>query len=99
MIINDLNYFEDASEEVFGGRGFKSNTNINTTAVLDKKITETINKNVKVTLNLPGQIAEATAVADVYGFNKAIASTYTVTQVDKVGNVTGSFSESLSAGY
>ncbi len=99
MIISELNYLESAEAEVFGGRGFTSTTTIDVTADLAKNITETIYKNFVVKASVVGQTAEATAVADVTGYKNALASTYTVTQVEADGLVTGSFAESLSFGH
>ncbi|MEH1968580.1 hypothetical protein [Nostoc sp.] len=78
MIISDLNYLENTSEEVIGGYDFTASKNVAIVA----NITETINisKNVTSNLNLSGYLATAegqayavgnATVAEVYSFSTA----------------------------
>lgn len=70
MIISDLNYLENTSEEIFGGRG----VNINSTFALNKTVSasvnETFNKTVSTNLGgLQGNVAEVTGTSDARGNN------------------------------
>jgi len=72
MIISDLNYLEDATQEIVGGVGI----NINSTFKLTKDVTanvgvnEAFNKTVKLDLGgLNGNGAEVLGTADATGNN------------------------------
>ncbi len=72
MIISDLNYLENTSEEIFGGRGI----NINSTFTLNKNvaanvnINENFNKNFNAnTAGINGNVAEVLGTADAQGNN------------------------------
>lgn len=82
MIINDLNYFEDAAEEVLGGRG----TNIANIYTANKTVTavvnETFTKTITTNLNgLQGRVAELVISADADG-NNAFTSVIGGVQVE-----------------
>ncbi|NJN86689.1 MAG: hypothetical protein HC881_10725 [Leptolyngbyaceae cyanobacterium SL_7_1] len=73
MVISDLNYLEVANEaNVTGGgkrsRGVTVNTN--------KYIRVDIKKDVASKVDIKGNLADAEAVADAYGYN-SLAETYT----------------------
>ncbi|KAB8333288.1 hypothetical protein SD80_015720 [Scytonema tolypothrichoides VB-61278] len=70
MIISDLNYLENTSEEIFGGRGTNI-ANVNTTNVTSViSINETIVKTVVTNIGgVVGSTAEFTASADASGNN------------------------------
>ncbi|MBG1259207.1 hypothetical protein [Nostoc commune] len=70
MIISDLNYLENTSEEIFGGRG----TNIDNLFVTNKTVTanvdETFTKTITTNLGgLTGNVAELVVSADATGDN------------------------------
>ena len=70
MIINDLNYFEDASEEVFGARGTNINNYYTANKVVYAHVNETFTKTVTTNLNgLKGDVAELVVSADATGGN------------------------------
>ncbi|BAY24514.1 hypothetical protein NIES2100_43090 [Calothrix sp. NIES-2100] len=81
MIINDLNYFEDASEEVIGGDGFATNVAFNLNKNVKQTIVETTYKSFAVnTGGLAGNLAEVSGSADASGGQKNIAQIVFVTQ-------------------
>jgi hypothetical protein len=72
MIISDLNYLENTSEEIFGGRGININSQFN----LDKRVNanvnvnENFNKTFSANLGgLNGNVAEVLGTADAQGNN------------------------------
>ncbi|MDZ8187267.1 MAG: hypothetical protein RMX96_20775 [Nostoc sp. ChiSLP02] len=71
MIISDLNYLENTSEEVFGGTG--TPVNINSKFTVKKNIVanikETINNSYKVIPNIKDNTASLTGSADATGDN------------------------------
>ncbi len=81
MIISDLNYLENTSEEIFGGRG--TNTVNNNSSVTDVKTTvnETFNKNFNInSAGVQGNVAEFNVSADADGprtFTSLVASAQT----------------------
>lgn len=75
MIINDLNYLEISTEEVFGGRGIAQAN----TYTLDKTVTANVNETIIKTLttnlaNLTGRVAQVIATADARGGNATFTS-------------------------
>ena len=92
MIISDLNYLEVANEEITGGSGFYFNKHIDTKVRnrLDVK------KRVKAKVDIKGNLADAEAYADAYGYN-SLSETLTVTYADDYNS--SSYSDSKSAVY
>ena len=80
MIVYDLNYLENTSEEVLGGYSAPF-LNINETV--------NVSKSVNVNLNIKGNLAGATAGADAYGSNtlaETATSTYTTNGYSGAGS-------------
>lgn len=70
MIISDLNYLENTSEEIFGGRG----TNIQNLYTANKYVTAVVNESFTKTVTtnlggLQGNVAELVVSADASGNN------------------------------
>ena len=68
MIISDLNYLENTSEEILGGRG----TNIQNFYTADKRVTAVVNESFTKTVTtnlrgLTGNVAELVVSADSTG--------------------------------
>ncbi|GET44244.1 hypothetical protein MiSe_90700 [Microseira wollei NIES-4236] len=65
MIINDLNYLEDATQEIVGGRGTNMNSNYTVTKTVTASVSETITKTLDTNLaGLEGNVAQVIATAD-----------------------------------
>ncbi|AUB35914.1 hypothetical protein COO91_01807 [Nostoc flagelliforme CCNUN1] len=82
MIISDLNYLENTSEEILGGRG----TNIANVYTADKRVTAVVNesftKTVTTNLNgIQGNTAELVVSADATG-NRTFSSVIGGVQVE-----------------
>jgi hypothetical protein len=97
MIISDLNYFEDASEEVFGARG----TNINNVYSAVKNVKSVVDESYKKTVvtdlrGLQGNVAEAVFSADASG-NNTFTSVIGGVQVEKGRSET--FINAIAAQY
>jgi hypothetical protein len=70
MIISDLNYLENTSEEIFGGRGVEINSNFNLNKNVSASVNESFNKTVTTNLGgLQGNVAEVTGTSDASGNN------------------------------
>jgi hypothetical protein len=81
MIINDINYLQTSTEEVFGGDGFSTAVSFD----LSKKVTQVVNESTTKsfavdTAGLGGNLAEVSGSSDASGGNKAIAQIVFVTQ-------------------
>lgn len=75
MIINDLNYLEDAAVEVFGGRGVATATNVTINKTVTANVTETITKTLSTNIGgLQGNVAQAIGSADARGSNVTFTS-------------------------
>lgn len=72
MIISDLNYLENTSEEIFGGRGininsrFVLNKDVNATVRVNEQFTKAFNVN---TAGINGNVAEVLGSSDAQGNN------------------------------
>jgi hypothetical protein len=72
MIISDLNYLEDATQEIVGGEGININSRftLNKNVNANVNIKEVFNKTVKLDLDgLKGNGAEVLGTADAVGEN------------------------------
>jgi hypothetical protein len=65
MIISDLNYLEDATQEIVGGRGINMNSNYTVAKTVTASVNETITKTLDTNLGgLEGNVAQVIATAD-----------------------------------
>ena len=70
MIISDLNYLENTSEEIFGGRGVEITSNFNLNKNVSANVNESFNKTITTNLGgLQGNVAEVTGTSDASGNN------------------------------
>lgn len=70
MIISDLNYLENTSEEIFGGIGVNINSNFSLNKTVTANVNESFTKTVTTNLGgLNGNVAEVTGTADATGNN------------------------------
>jgi hypothetical protein len=95
MIISDLNYLVNTSEEILGGRG----TNIANTYTATKTVTANVNENFTKTITtnlggLTGNVAELVVSADATG-NRTFTSVIGGVQVE--GNRSETFVNAISA--
>ncbi len=93
MIISDLNYLENTSEEVLGGFTFTATKNVNIVA----NINETVNirKNVTANVVISGNIATAEGQATAFG-NNTIAEVFSFTNTDGNSSAANSFAVSAT---
>ncbi|MEH2458497.1 hypothetical protein [Nostoc sp.] len=73
MIISDLNYLENTSEEVLGGYSFSAAKYVNINLSQFENLT--INKNVNSTANVKGHVANSETQATAFGPNSAAETT------------------------
>jgi hypothetical protein len=92
MIISDLNYLENTSEEVIGGFDFTATKNVAIVANINENIN--INKNVNSNLNISGFLATAETQATATG-NAAVAEVFSFTTAG--GGVAAANGLSISA--
>jgi hypothetical protein len=70
MIISDLNYLENTSEEIFGGRGTNINNFYTATKTVTAVVNESFTKEVVTNLGgLVGNVAELVVSSDASGNN------------------------------
>ncbi len=93
MIISDLNYLENTSEEVLGGYTFTATKNINIVANINETVV--IKKNVTSSVVLSGNLATAEGQATAFG-NNTIAEVFSFTNTDEGSSAANSFSVSGS---
>ncbi|MBD0387631.1 MAG: hypothetical protein ICV54_14205 [Nostoc sp. C3-bin3] len=68
MIISDLNYLENTSEEILGGRGTDIRNFFRTDKVVNANVNETFTKTINTNLNgIQGNVAELVVSADATG--------------------------------
>jgi hypothetical protein len=68
MIISDLNYLENTSEEILGGRGTNIDNFFRTNKIVNANVNETFNKTINTNLNgIQGNVAELVVSADATG--------------------------------
>jgi hypothetical protein len=99
MILSDLTYLENTVDEVVGGRGFTTNTNI----LLNKKVTGDVNesffKKVATDLSgLTGNVAEVTGNADAMAGNEKIPTFSSIVfSAQAEPGMSGSFVNAIAA--
>jgi len=82
MIISDLNYLENTSEEILGGRGTNINNFYTATKTVVATVNETFTKTVTTNLNgIQGNTAELVVSADATG-NRTFSSVIGGVQVE-----------------
>ena len=75
MIISDLNYLEDATQEIVGGRGINMNSNFTVSKTVTADVTESITKTLDTNLGgLEGNVAQVIGTADARGGNVTFTS-------------------------
>ncbi len=94
MIIADLNYLENTSEEVLGGFGFSEYKNVDINIDIDETVD--INKDVDVTVSISGNLATAESGATALG-NNTLAESFAFTYTSS--GVSASNALSVSATY
>ena len=95
MIISDLNYLENTSEEVLGGNtaSFTARKNVSIVVRVNEAIN--INKNVKANVQINGNVATAEGQATAFG-NNTLAEVFSFTNTDKNSSAANSFSTSAT---
>ncbi|MEH2414191.1 hypothetical protein [Nostoc sp.] len=97
MIISDLNYLENTSEEVLGGTSSTGSFNVaaikNVAIVADVNEKFNINKNVKSNVVIKGSLATAETQATAFGPN-TIAQVFSFTNTDVNSSSANGFSVS-----
>ncbi len=84
MIISDLNYLENSSEEIFGGRGVQIASDFNLNKNVVANVNETFNKTVSTNLGgLQGNVAEVAGTSDARGSNNTFTSIIFGTQTER----------------
>jgi hypothetical protein len=82
MIISDLNYLENTSEEILGGRGTNIDNFFRTNKIVNANVNETFNKTINTNLNgIQGNTAELVVSADADG-NRTFTSVIGGVQVE-----------------
>ena len=92
MIISDLNYLENTSEEVLGGFSFVATKNVAIVIRVNESIV--INKNVTSVVNLRGSVATAEGQATASG-NNTLAEVFSF--ADTTANSSSANSLAVSA--
>ena len=82
MIISDLNYLEDATQEIVGGVGVTINSNFTLNKTVTANVSETFTKTITTNLGgLQGNVAEVVGSSDATG-NNTFTSIIFGTQTD-----------------
>ena len=82
MIISDLNYLEDATQEIVGGVGVTINSNFTLNKTVTANVSETFTKTISTNLGgLQGNVAEVVGSSDATG-NNTFTSIIFGTQTD-----------------
>ncbi|MBG1265062.1 hypothetical protein [Nostoc sp. WHI] len=94
MIISDLNYLENTSEEVLGGFSFVATKNV--AIVIKVNETIVINKNVTSNVKLVGSVATAEGQATASG-NNTLAEVFSFTDTTPKSSSSNSLAISASS--
>ncbi|MGF1935086.1 MAG: hypothetical protein RM347_011885 [Nostoc sp. ChiQUE02] len=94
MIISDLNYLENTSEEVIGGATFTANKNVNIVVNVNEKIN--ITKNITSYVSLTGNVATAESGATAFG-NNTLAESFGFANADPYSSSSNAFAVAASS--
>ncbi|AFY50392.1 hypothetical protein Nos7524_4647 [Nostoc sp. PCC 7524] len=96
MIISDLNYFEDVTQEIVGAGGVSFKSYFYKDVDVNEKIDNKIKNKIYSDVYIKGNAAESQAVADAYGDN---TKTLTLVGTQTTEYYSESFGKAISATY